>query len=343
MEVVLFLFIGEGIIKDEASNRRDHKLYVDGNNPLVSVPKELQEFEEAFVHLLQKTKKKILERDFTEIAKKLGISESNPSKWNKFEIAKYQDSEIENLEKSIQRSEKLIDRIRKETDRIRKETDRIRKETDRIRKETDRIEKGTLNRENVFQLIHELALVARSFEGVFIESKSLYEDMVSDLRERSTHMSFYTLSRGAVIVFYSMIDVILFRSTVVWPNMINDKETLRKLYGITFAKVAEIQIQLSIFLKSTEVYPISNPVEFITKVKQSRWELSAYLPDYWGAGMQEEIEKVIYCISNIAVELKRYGYDPKIDWPPTLLRLMDESLKQYYEALQRFKTMVPNK
>jgi hypothetical protein len=313
--------IEEGIIKDEASNRRDHKLYVDGDNPLVSVPRELQEFEEAFVNLLQKTKKKILERDFTEITKKLGISESNPSKWNKFEIAKYQDFEIENLGKSIQRSKKLTERL----DNL---TDRINKATDRINKATDKIEQGTLDRENVVQLASDILADTSSQRSLYIES-------ISNLKERSTHMSFYTLSRGAVIVFYSMIDVILFRSTVVWPNMINDKETLHKLYGITYAKVADIQIQLSKFLKSTEIYPISNPVEFITHVKGSQENLSTYLPFYWGAGMQEEIERVIYCISNIAVEIKSYGYDLKINWPPSPLRLLEENLKRYDALLKR--------
>jgi hypothetical protein len=316
----LKILIEEGIVKDDASNRRDHKLYVDEKNLLVSVPRELQDFEEAFVNLLQKSKKKTTEKDFTQLAKKLGIPESNPSKWNESEIIKYQEFEMKNLAESIEKSQKVVERLNIQNDRV---------------------ETRATNLEQLFQKIAQMSSVSKSDfvhlgqqlayqRSLLIESRSETENAVSSMKDLSSRMDIDTLNRGAVIIFYSMIDVILFRSTVVWPALINDKETLRKLYGITYSKVAEIQLQLSKFLRSSQLFPISNPVEFIAELKGSRHRLSTYLLFYWGANMQEEIGPVIHCISNISVEIKKYGYDPKIDWPPSLFRsfkLIEENIK----------------
>ena len=45
--------IKDGTVKDQATNRRDHKLYVDFNNLLVSVPLELDEFKVHFYRLVE--------------------------------------------------------------------------------------------------------------------------------------------------------------------------------------------------------------------------------------------------------------------------------------------------
>ena len=44
------------IVVVEHTNKRDHKLFVDSNNPLILIPKQLQEIETTFKKLLDKSK-----------------------------------------------------------------------------------------------------------------------------------------------------------------------------------------------------------------------------------------------------------------------------------------------
>jgi predicted transcriptional regulator len=53
----------EGIVRDRATNRRDHKFFVDVNNPLFSIPQQLQEIEQAFRNLLNKSEKYLQRMD----------------------------------------------------------------------------------------------------------------------------------------------------------------------------------------------------------------------------------------------------------------------------------------
>ena len=76
----------------EKLNSREHKLFVKKNNPLVLVTSELEEFEKAYMQLLNKLKEKSKKVDFSEIASQLGIKEINPSKWSESEVSRYLQS-----------------------------------------------------------------------------------------------------------------------------------------------------------------------------------------------------------------------------------------------------------
>jgi predicted transcriptional regulator len=54
--------IKEGIVKDQKVNRRDHRLVVDTNNPIIETLRELGEFENAYISLLEKVKEHINRR-----------------------------------------------------------------------------------------------------------------------------------------------------------------------------------------------------------------------------------------------------------------------------------------
>jgi hypothetical protein len=45
-----------GIVKDQKVNRRDHRLFVDTNNPMIVVSREIDEFENVYISLLKKVK-----------------------------------------------------------------------------------------------------------------------------------------------------------------------------------------------------------------------------------------------------------------------------------------------
>jgi predicted transcriptional regulator len=48
--------LDKGLVQDRATNRRDHKFFVDINNPLFSIPQQLEEIEAMFKELLDKSK-----------------------------------------------------------------------------------------------------------------------------------------------------------------------------------------------------------------------------------------------------------------------------------------------
>jgi hypothetical protein len=47
-------------------------------------------------------------------------------------------------------------------------------------------------------------------------------------------------------IFYFLTDIMLFRSTTLWSNRVQNKEILLNLCSIAYAKIAEIQILLAI-------------------------------------------------------------------------------------------------
>jgi hypothetical protein len=53
---LLACYAKEGIVKDDKLNRRDHRYFVDSNNPIVEISRELDEFESAYISLLEKVR-----------------------------------------------------------------------------------------------------------------------------------------------------------------------------------------------------------------------------------------------------------------------------------------------
>jgi hypothetical protein len=52
----------DGIVKDKKKNRRDHRFFVDTNNPVIVTSREVDEFESAYISLLKKVKEHINSR-----------------------------------------------------------------------------------------------------------------------------------------------------------------------------------------------------------------------------------------------------------------------------------------
>jgi hypothetical protein len=52
----------DGIVKDQRINRRDHRLFIDTNNPMIVISREIDEFENAYFSFLKKIKENINKR-----------------------------------------------------------------------------------------------------------------------------------------------------------------------------------------------------------------------------------------------------------------------------------------
>jgi predicted transcriptional regulator len=132
----------KGIVKDKKPNRRDHRLFVDTNNPIVEISREIEEFENAYISLLKKVREQINRRYH-------GVMDHDYSS----------------------------------------------------------LQHRSLNEASEF----------------------FY---VTDLISRSLH------------VFSEVLRVYILRSTVLWPNIIRDKEFLNKLNSTVFAKFSDIRIRI---------------------------------------------------------------------------------------------------
>lgn len=55
---------------------------------------------------------------------------------------------------------------------------------------------------------------------------------------------------GPILILKTLVYANSCRSTIIWPQIIKDKQTLKKLYFIVYTKIAEIQLHLTRFLRS---------------------------------------------------------------------------------------------
>ena len=126
---------------------------------------------------------------------------------------------------------------------------------------------------------------------------------------------FIPSTRGPILIFKILIYAYSCRSTVIWPQIIKDKQTLKKLYSIVYIKIAEIQFHLTEFLRSfdklfggrgdsitkfivNEYFGIQEIEDFISL----KW-----LTDYEIIHMYKEVESVLNSITKITSEIEQYG------------------------------------
>jgi hypothetical protein len=77
--------IKERLVKDRKINRRDHRFFVDTNNPMIVVSREIEEFENVYISLLKKIKEHINRRYHDVIAHNY----SNPNHRSTAEIDEF--------------------------------------------------------------------------------------------------------------------------------------------------------------------------------------------------------------------------------------------------------------
>jgi hypothetical protein len=114
-------------------------------------------------------------------------------------------------------------------------------------------------------------------------------------------------------IFYRMVDSYLFRSIMVWPNQIQDKVILNKLYEIVFMKIANIlkkiaeidEQDISSLLTSRNEYTIAKRLGGAASLMEYRILFAKY-------GMQQDIEAVIDSLWKIDTDIQQYIYkEPK--------------------------------
>ena len=68
------------------------------------------------------------------------------------------------------------------------------------------------------------------------------------------------LIHGATYIFSTMMEIISYRSAIVWPTIVHDEEVLQQLYALAYTKIAGIQLELTKFITSTNIYCRLQPI-----------------------------------------------------------------------------------
>jgi hypothetical protein len=298
----------DNTLRDESENRRDHKLFVNSDNPLVSVPEDLGRFEEAYISLLHKSMKRIDEKDFSALFKSLAITESDPARWNDSEVAKYRSLEFERWKKTLELGRKNVDHLRRLVHPRKESLDRYLQLLD---KKNDLLDKS--NKKKILKYPKEIGNLDLSLQ---IEADSLemrFTGYPYDIKEFEISL----LTYGAVAIFYLLKETFFNRSIFIWQYVFQDKVVLNKLYTIAYSGIANLHTHLAKFLSSPKVKLIAkNPVEFIILFRETLREntLSSLILLYFEMGLLSLIEPIATSISDINKEVKKSGYrNPTFD------------------------------
>jgi hypothetical protein len=230
-------------------NSREQKLFVKFDNLLVSVPKELDEFETAYVNLLNKTRVGVMKKDHLQIAKELGIVKPDSSSWSEGERYQYFLYEHNKMNESFN---EILQWIRKWTVKNEEIYDKINKLIKLEERINDfRKSNSDINTQLPDDMIEEITTM-KDFLSELINFKLELSNALSSFDKAASYFEFYVLTKGGIAVFYLMTDIIFLRSMVIWPATVHDKEILQRLYAIVYSKIADIQLKLTQFLFPTE-------------------------------------------------------------------------------------------
>ena len=325
--------IKEGKITMKPKNKRDTMLFVDRENPLIYVPKQLEDFENAYAQFLDATIKRVKEKDFSEIAQLLGIQSSDPAKWSVDDSCKFMDYECKMCTEYFLYYDKIMEETRSTLEETTRLIHGIKLRVGAGREPTEKQKRayvGTLS-----------ILKSMKFEDEQLEYPQIRAFEIS------------LMLRNAIDIYFALFNTVIDLSIFVWPKLIQNGSGLKKLYSYTYSKIAEIQFKLSSFLSSIKSYPIyifDDPTEFLidersTTAKRTNL-LNCVKQHYRALNMRSEIEMVINSISRIGAPLLKFGRRTGTDdfevWMherekerKNLIKLMEQGLVTHKESPEK--------
>lgn len=312
----------DGILDEtlEKENSRDHKLFVRSDNLLISISRELEEFEKAYVKLLYASKERFKKKDFSAIAKKLGIHECDPSKWDESEKFRYFTFEEEKMREFLQKTHLSVDEMSKRKKELEHDMNNFGGQVLDSIQESRKISSNDSSPPS-YDTTKAISGMKRYLPQL-TKLKSEALELLSSISEIDIdNFEISALVLGSINIFYLMTDIIFYRSTLVWPSTVHDRQTLQKLYTIVYTKIAEIHTELTKFITFTKFSPYSrptNPIKFIMEnriIRSYEYQaVASYMTYYRTLNMQAELESVIAALSRLGKEIEQYGYRIRIDY-----------------------------
>jgi hypothetical protein len=190
--------------------------------------------------------------------------------------------------------------------------------------------------------------ILSNLEADILELQPLLDNKIQSLYNVKDYEVVFLL-KYAVGIYYWFVEIMVFRTIFVWPNNINDTQTLSNIYSVVFRIISEIQIQLSEFYKTNKIgFIYSDPIENIAlNIKLIR-ELNIrlyYLPQYQILDMKSEIKSVINSLLKLTEEVKNYdfidmsdigiGFTDDID----IALEKDEGIKEFLKQIEKTKNI----
>ena len=304
--------IKEKIIEERSKNRRDLALYLNNDNPLLRLTKEIDQFEKAYMNLLDKSKERIEKKDFVTIANIVNLSSSNPQRWIDEDRVKFQEYEQKNIRNYIISSDELIKLNKKIKNRLSNEkTQNLLQliNTDEITsKEKIPIVKR-MDLETLKSKFNELRLEIMGLKYYFSNL---------DQKEWAKNFEFKIIIITLTQIFFILSDILFSRLTFIWSKNIQDKDLLQRLSFLVSDKISKINLKLLEFINSIKALLAGDEYmkEMINNRFQSQsWSVRMSRYFYKGLKMEKYIDEVINSILVLDEELKQYRSTPLYSAP----------------------------
>jgi len=133
-----------------------------------------------------------------------------------------------------------------------------------------------------------LVLVPRELEEFKSCYLALVDKAMKKVRKKDVQLT-RDLSEAVIDIFHMLTSAYLFRSTINWPRIIHDVETLNELNRIMLAKFVEIQSNLS--QKLVPSLGILQTYDLLKNI--SGWRLIQYHPIFKKFNLEKENSQVI--------------------------------------------------
>jgi hypothetical protein len=318
------------IARKDKPNSQIYRLYVNNNNKISSVIGELEEFKKAYLYLLQNSKQRIAKRDFSTISKALEISKTDPSKWQDSERKRYMAFEMERMQQSKEDLKSTARKILDSAQRI-----------EGFQEEVNALTSKMISDGPPYMPPNNLIRVVSDYIIKLNRSKSEVIKMISSWHS-IYDCEISLLTQGAIILFYAMTDTMFYRSTMIWPSLVADKETLLELYSIVHTKIVEMQMQLSEFLQSNKIILIADPVGYIIRNRDMATDenMSSFVLCYYILEMKSEIKPVLDSLLKLNKEIEDLRY-PKFYSSVSKISFAifetDKTLSKVQELLKKMK------
>lgn len=263
------------IARKDKPNSQIYKLYSNDKNILVSLDQELDDLEKAFIQLSCKSKK-IFEADKKSIKSHLFKDRFGLLRFFHLEYKRFNrtDNELKKIYSILENYNQVI---------IKPYAPNPNMPEPELVPIPEDVQKAFFNS---FDLLKSCFERVSSFQGVFC----------------------YNLVYWA---FGSMQAAYNSRNTDIWPLLVQDEQTLTKLYAAVYTRMSKIQLLLSKFFgmaRSTEGTDALVMQHRTDQSLQNSYETILTSAIYTQLGMKKEIEAIAKCMCKVYYDLLKHGH-----------------------------------
>jgi hypothetical protein len=288
-------------------------MYVNENNRLLSVITELEEFRKSYSDLLNKSKDRIENKDYSSFAKLYNLDD-DPAKWKWEDKRNYMIMEIKEMRKVLDSDYNTIGWFAKF---FKENSKRLANQIKESFQELSVLQERYGVRTNPYltqdkDITLKMHKYLSNLESSFTEIKSAVEDKIKTIYNVKNYEIHFLLT-DSIIIYYWFIKIMMFRTVFVWPNDIIDKQVLFSLYSIVFRIISEIYTELLEFLKMDKFGILGidkkTPIEKVAYTIETYHDVVPhYLHQYQGLDMKSEINSVSGALVKLSEEIKTYNF-----------------------------------